>query len=39
MIIVAPRNLFIEFMHEVWIATRLPIGRTQKNLLKIWKVL
>jgi len=28
--IVAPRNLFIEFMHEVRSATRLPIERTQK---------
>jgi len=28
--IVAPRNLFIEFMHEVQSATRLPIERTQK---------
>jgi len=26
--IVAPRNLFIEFMHEVRSATRLPIERT-----------
>ena len=28
--IVAPRNLFIEFMHEVRSATRLPTERTQK---------
>ena len=28
--IVAPRNLFIEFIHEVRSATRLPIERTQK---------
>jgi len=27
---VAPRNLFIEFMHEVRAATRLFIERTQK---------
>jgi len=26
----APRNLFVELMHEVRIATRLPIERTQK---------
>jgi len=30
MIIVAPRNLFIEFIREVRSATRLPIERTQK---------
>jgi len=28
--IVAPRNLVIQFMHEVRSATRLPIERTQK---------
>jgi len=28
--VVAPRNLFTEFIHEVRSATRLPIGRTQK---------
>jgi len=27
---VAPRNLFIEFMHEVRSATRLPIESTRK---------
>jgi len=40
--IVVPRNLFIEFTHEVQSATRLPIERTQKafkSLLKIAKVL
>jgi len=37
--IVAPRNLFIEFIHEVRSATRLPIDRTWKSLLKIQKVL
>jgi len=33
--IVASRNLFIEFIHEVRSATRLPIERTQKIFLKI----
>jgi len=33
--IVAPRNLMIEFIHEVRSATRLPIERTWKSLLKI----
>jgi len=33
--IVAPRNLFIEYMHEVRSATRLPIERTRKSLLKV----
>jgi len=33
--IVAPRNLFIEFIHEVQSATRLAIDRTRKSLLKI----
>jgi len=38
--IVAPRNLFIEFVHEVRSATRLPIERTENvgslcSLLKI----
>jgi len=33
--IVAPRNLFIEFIHEVRSAARLPIERTWKSLLKI----
>jgi len=33
--IVAPRNLFIEFKHGVRSATRLPIERTAKSLLKI----
>jgi len=28
--IVAPHNLFIEFIHEVQSAKRLPIERTQK---------
>jgi len=28
--IVAPRNLFIEFIHEVWSVTQLPIERKQK---------
>jgi len=39
--IVAPRNLFIEFIHEVRSATRLPIERTWevRSLLKIYKVL
>jgi len=32
--IVAPRNLFIEFIREVRSATRLPIERTWKSLLK-----
>jgi len=31
--IVAPRNLFIEFIHEVGSATRLPIERTRKSLV------
>jgi len=35
--IVAPRNLFIEFIHEVRSATRLPIERTRKSLLKIFE--
>jgi len=30
MIIVAPRNLFIEFINEVRSTTRLSIDRTQK---------
>jgi len=30
--IVAPRNLFIEFIHGVRSATRLPIDRTRKSL-------
>jgi len=38
--IVAPRNLFIEFIHEVRSATRLPTERTENvgslcSLLKI----
>jgi len=33
--IVAPRNVFVEFMHEVRSTTRLPIERTRKSLLKI----
>jgi len=33
--IVAPRNLFIEFMHEVRSATLLLIARMRKSLLKI----
>jgi len=33
--IVAPRNLFIKFIHEVQSATQLLIERTQKSLLKI----
>jgi len=37
--IVAPRNLFIKFTHEVQSVTRLPIERTQKNLLKIKRCL
>jgi len=39
--IVAPRNLFMEFMHEVRSATRLPIETILKSgsLLKISKVL
>jgi len=37
--IVAPCNLFIEFIHEVRSATRLPIERTRKSLSKIWRVL
>jgi len=28
--IVAPRNLFVEFIHEVQSVTRLPIERSQK---------
>jgi len=31
---VAPRNLYIEFIHEVRNATRLPIERTQKVFKK-----
>jgi len=31
--IVAPCNLFIEFIHEMRCATRLPIERTRKRLL------
>jgi len=31
--IVAPCNLFIEFIHEVRSATWLPIERTRKSLL------
>jgi len=34
--IVAPRNLFIEFIYEVQTAKRLPIERTQK-LFKLIK--
>jgi len=30
--IVAPRNLFMEFIHEVRSATRFPVGRTWKSL-------
>jgi len=30
--IVAPRNLFIEFMHEVRSATRLPLRECRKSL-------
>jgi len=37
--IVAPRNLFIEFIYEVRSATRLPIERTRKSLLKIKRCL
>ena len=37
--IVAPRNFFIEFIHEVRSATRITIERTRKCLLKIEKVL
>jgi len=37
--IVAPCNLFVEFIHEVRSATQLPIDRTWKSLLKIQKVL
>jgi len=37
--IVAPCNLFIEFIHQVRSATRLPIERTRKSLLKICNVL
>jgi len=37
--IVAPRNLFIEFIHEVRSATGLPTERTRKSLLKIEKAL
>jgi len=33
--IIAPRNLFIEFIHEVRSATRLPIERTRKSLSKM----
>ena len=33
--IVAPCNLFVEFIHEVRSATRLPIEKTRKSLLKI----
>jgi len=35
--IVAPRNLFVEFMHEVRSATRLPIERTWKVFKKFIK--
>ena len=35
--IVAPRNLFIEFMHEVRRATRLPIERTLRECRKSLK--
>jgi len=34
--IVAPRNLFIEFIHGVRSATRLPIDRTRKSLKGAW---
>jgi len=37
--IVAPCNLCIEFIHEVRGATRLPIERMRKSLLKTLKVL
>ena len=30
--IVAPHNLFVEFMHEVQSTTQLPIERTWKSL-------
>jgi len=32
--IVAPRNVFIKFIHEVQSATRLPIERT-RNVFKV----
>jgi len=35
--IVAPRNLFIEFIHEVRSATRLPIERTREVLAVCWR--
>jgi len=37
--IVAPRNLFIEFMHEVRSATRLPTEQKVFKVTKISKVL
>jgi len=37
--IVAPRNLFVEFTHEVRSATGLLIERTQKVFKKFIKVL
>ena len=37
--IAEPRNLFIEFIHEVRSATGLPIERKGKSVRKIWKVL
>jgi len=37
--IVAPCNLFIEFIHDVRSVAQLLIERTQKRLLKIEKML
>jgi len=37
--IVAPRDLFIEFIHEVRNATRLPIETTRKSSLKFRRCL
>jgi len=34
-----PGDLFIEFMHDVRSATRFPMEKTQKVLLKISKLL
>jgi len=36
---IAARKVFIECIHEVRSVTGLPIERTWKSLLKIWKVL